>query len=135
MRDFPLPDLGPLIALAFDKTVTIVAGRWKLLLVALILSTASGFYGVTFKDYGQPIQRPLEQKWVSRHRLERTNPGDPRSPLLPCLKIALGRTKTTTASEDSFVLLIGRFAPRLIPPLNRVVAAGYFRDRGGDVPC
>jgi integrase len=35
------------------------------------------------------------------------DPGDPRSPLLPCLKIALGRTKTTTASEDSFVLLIG----------------------------
>jgi site-specific recombinase XerD len=35
------------------------------------------------------------------------NPGEPHSPLLPCLKIALGRTKTTTASEDSFVLLIG----------------------------
>jgi hypothetical protein len=40
-----------------------------------------GFYGVTFKDYGQPIQRPLEQRWISRHRLERTNPGDPRSPI------------------------------------------------------
>jgi integrase len=35
------------------------------------------------------------------------DPADPQSPLLPCLKIALGRTKTTTASEDSFVLLIG----------------------------
>jgi Met-zincin/Domain of unknown function (DUF5117) len=40
-----------------------------------------GFYGVTFKDYGQPIQRPLEQKWISRHRLERTDPSDPRSPI------------------------------------------------------
>jgi hypothetical protein len=40
-----------------------------------------GFFGVTFKDYGQPIQRPLEQRWISRHRLERTNPSDPRSPI------------------------------------------------------
>jgi hypothetical protein len=40
-----------------------------------------GFSGVTFKDYGQPIQRPLEQRWISRHRLERTNPSDPRSPI------------------------------------------------------
>ena len=28
-----------------------------------------GYFGVTFKDYGQPIQRALEQRWVSRHRL------------------------------------------------------------------
>jgi hypothetical protein len=40
-----------------------------------------GFYGVTFKDYGQPIQRPLEQRWISRHRLERIDPADPRSPI------------------------------------------------------
>jgi hypothetical protein len=40
-----------------------------------------GFYGVTFKDYGQPIQRALEQRWISRHRLERINPNDPRSPI------------------------------------------------------
>ncbi|MEO8333466.1 MAG: zinc-dependent metalloprotease [bacterium] len=40
-----------------------------------------GFYGVSFKDYGQPIQRPLEQRWISRHRLERVNPMDPRSPI------------------------------------------------------
>ena len=39
-----------------------------------------GYFGVTFKDYGQPIQRALEQRWISRHRLERVNPGDPNSP-------------------------------------------------------
>jgi len=40
-----------------------------------------GFYGITFKDYGQPIQEPLEQRWISRHRLERSDPSDPRSPI------------------------------------------------------
>jgi hypothetical protein len=39
-----------------------------------------GYFGVTFKDYGQPIQRGLEQRWIARHRLERVNPGDPNSP-------------------------------------------------------
>jgi len=39
-----------------------------------------GYFGVTFKDYGQPIQRALEQRWISRHRLERVNPNDPSSP-------------------------------------------------------
>ncbi len=40
-----------------------------------------GFYGVSFKDYGQPIQRALEQRWISRHRLQRVDPNDPRSPI------------------------------------------------------
>jgi hypothetical protein len=40
-----------------------------------------GYYGVTFKDYGQPVQRALEQRWISRHRLERVDPNDPRSPI------------------------------------------------------
>ncbi len=40
-----------------------------------------GFFGITFHDYGQPIQRPLEQRWIARHRLERRDPGDPRSPV------------------------------------------------------
>jgi hypothetical protein len=40
-----------------------------------------GFFGITFKDYGQPLQRPLETRWISRHRLERTDPADPRSPI------------------------------------------------------
>jgi hypothetical protein len=38
-----------------------------------------GFFGITFKDYAQPIQGMLEQRWISRHRLERTNPNDPNS--------------------------------------------------------
>jgi integrase len=35
------------------------------------------------------------------------DPADPRSELLPCLSIVLGRTKTGSADEDSRVLLIG----------------------------
>src|SRR5206468_10441387 len=27
------------------------------------------------------MQRPLEQRWISRHRLERVDPNDPRSPI------------------------------------------------------
>jgi hypothetical protein len=40
-----------------------------------------GFSGITFNDYAQPIQLPLEQRWISRHRLERVNPNDPNSPI------------------------------------------------------
>ncbi|MEP6730697.1 MAG: zinc-dependent metalloprotease [bacterium] len=40
-----------------------------------------GFFGITFKDYGQPIQRALEQRWISRHRLERVDPTNSRSPI------------------------------------------------------
>ncbi|BCG83571.1 site-specific integrase [Mesorhizobium sp. 113-3-3] len=36
------------------------------------------------------------------------DPKDPESPSLPCLKIRLGRTKTTEADADAFVLLVGR---------------------------
>ncbi|MGY5810146.1 site-specific integrase [Rhizobium sp. LEGMi198b] len=36
------------------------------------------------------------------------NPADKDSPLLPCLTINLGRTKTTTADDDAHVVLIGR---------------------------
>ena len=39
----------------------------------------TGFFGPTFRDYGQPIQGRLEQRWISRHRLERADPRDPRS--------------------------------------------------------
>lgn len=35
-------------------------------------------------------------------------PGNPQSPLLPCLSIRLGRTKTTDAEDDASSLLIGR---------------------------
>ncbi|MHB1265746.1 MAG: zinc-dependent metalloprotease [Gemmatimonadaceae bacterium] len=40
-----------------------------------------GYFGITFKDYAQPIQRPLQQRWISRHRLERMSPADPASPI------------------------------------------------------
>ncbi|WP_353646271.1 site-specific integrase [Mesorhizobium sp. WSM2239] len=36
------------------------------------------------------------------------DPKDPDGPKLPCLKIRLGRTKTTQADTDAFVLLVGR---------------------------
>ncbi|MEK6768221.1 MAG: zinc-dependent metalloprotease [Gemmatimonadota bacterium] len=38
-----------------------------------------GFFGITFRDYAQPIQASLEQRWIARHRLERVNPSDPNS--------------------------------------------------------
>ena len=40
-----------------------------------------GYFGVSFKDYNQPIQGSLEQTWASRHRLERVDPNDPNSPI------------------------------------------------------
>lgn len=40
-----------------------------------------GFFGPTFKDFGQPPQGRLDQRWISRFRLERTNPNDPSSPI------------------------------------------------------
>jgi hypothetical protein len=46
-----------------------------------VLDPRVGFFGITFKDYAQPIQQPLEQRWIARHRLERVNPTDPNSPI------------------------------------------------------
>jgi hypothetical protein len=40
-----------------------------------------GFFGISFKDYGQPIQAALEQRWISRHRLERVDPNNASSPI------------------------------------------------------
>jgi hypothetical protein len=40
-----------------------------------------GYFDVTFKDYAQPIQLPLEVRLAARHRLERVNPNDPNSPI------------------------------------------------------
>jgi hypothetical protein len=44
------------------------------------LDPRMGFFGIEFKDYAQPVQRPLIRRWIARHRLERINPTDPRSP-------------------------------------------------------
>ena len=38
-----------------------------------------GFFGIVFKDYAQPIQGALEQRWIARHRLTRADPADPSS--------------------------------------------------------
>jgi len=46
-----------------------------------VLDPRVGFSGIVFKDYAQPIQQPLEQRWIARHRLERVNPADPNSPI------------------------------------------------------
>lgn len=46
-----------------------------------VLDTRVGYFGIVFKDYAQPIQQPLEQRWIERHRLERVNPADPNSPI------------------------------------------------------
>jgi hypothetical protein len=40
-----------------------------------------GYFGVSFRDYSQPIQDPLVVRWAARHRLERVNPSDPNSPI------------------------------------------------------
>ncbi|HEX2721665.1 MAG TPA: zinc-dependent metalloprotease [Gemmatimonadaceae bacterium] len=44
-----------------------------------VLDPRMGFFGITFKDYAQPIQNALEVRWISKHRLERVNPADPNS--------------------------------------------------------
>ena len=46
-----------------------------------VLDPRMGFFGITFKDYAQPIQNPLEVRWIAKHRLERVNPADPSSPI------------------------------------------------------
>ena len=40
-----------------------------------------GFFGIRFKDYARDVQQPLDVTWISRHRLERVNADDGRSPV------------------------------------------------------
>ena len=47
-----------------------------------VLDPRVGYFGISFRDYAQPIQRPLVQQWIARHRLQRANPADPRSPIV-----------------------------------------------------
>ena len=67
----------------------------------------------------------------------RQDPRDENSPLLPCLTIRLGRTKTTTADDDERVVLIGRpvTALKLWLAEARITAGPVFRgiDRWGNV--
>ncbi|MCB0706069.1 MAG: zinc-dependent metalloprotease [Saprospiraceae bacterium] len=39
----------------------------------------SGFIYVDFYDYAQPIERPINQRYIVRHRLEKANPGAKKS--------------------------------------------------------
>ena len=40
------------------------------------------FFGTQFHDFAQPVQGTLEQRWISRFRLQRTNPRDPASAIV-----------------------------------------------------
>lgn len=42
----------------------------------------TGFFAFQFKDYFQPIQSDLDQRFASRHRLQRSNPADPTSAIV-----------------------------------------------------
>lgn len=65
------------------------------------------------------------------------DPKDENSPLLPCLSIRLGRTKTATAEDDEHVVLIGRPVTALKNWLaeSRIAAGPVFRriDQWGNV--
>ncbi len=67
----------------------------------------------------------------------RSDPADPNSPLLPCLTIRLGRTKTAVADEDERVILIGKPVIALKDWLERaaLTSGPLFRgiDRWGHV--
>jgi integrase len=67
----------------------------------------------------------------------RTEPSDPNSPLLPCLTLRLGRTKTAAADEDERVILIGKPVIALKSWLARaaITSGPLFRgiDRWGHV--
>jgi hypothetical protein len=79
---------GPIVELVTPDGHALTL-RQHLALVALpnddytprVLDPRVGFFGITFNDYGQPIQRPLQIRWIARHRLERVNPTDPSSPI------------------------------------------------------
>ncbi|MGZ8412022.1 MAG: zinc-dependent metalloprotease [Gemmatirosa sp.] len=41
-----------------------------------------GYFGIRFHDFAQPIQRPLQQAWISRHRLVRGPDGRIANPIV-----------------------------------------------------
>jgi integrase len=65
------------------------------------------------------------------------DPKHPDSPRLPCLKIRLGRSKTTQAESDAFVVLVGRPVTALQEWLERagIAEGAVFRriDRWGNL--
>jgi integrase len=57
-------------------------------------------------------------------------PADPASPTVPCVRIALGRTKTTTAGQGAFVFAAGRAAIALHDWMQfaRITSGPIFRE-------
>ncbi len=50
-----------------------------------------GYFALEFKDYAQPVQADLTQRWIARHRLSRLNPDDPSSPIRDTIVYYLDR--------------------------------------------
>lgn len=87
-----------------------------------------GFFGITFQDYAQPIQGALQQRWIARHRLQRVNPADPRSPFVKPIVYYIDpgipeplRTATVEGAkfwEQAFAAagLAGGFRVEMLPP-------------------
>ena len=55
----------------------------------------------------------LKHSQISAADPIKLRPADPASPTVPCVRIALGRTKTTTAGQGAFVFAAGRAAVAL----------------------
>ena len=72
-----------------------------------------GFFGITFKDYSQPIQGSLEQRWIARHRLERVNPNDPNSPFR---KPIIYYIDSFIPCTNTFIILIITWVQRRLIP-------------------
>lgn len=44
-----------------------------------VYNVNSGFYATSYLDYASPIDKPLEKRFIQRHRLRKKNPGAPVS--------------------------------------------------------
>ena len=40
-----------------------------------------GSFAIDFRDYAAPLDAPIDQRWIVRHRLEKVDPAVPRSPV------------------------------------------------------
>lgn len=41
-----------------------------------------GYFGPSFRDFGQPLDQSLDRRYISRHRLQRQDPSNPGSPFV-----------------------------------------------------
>jgi hypothetical protein len=83
---------------------------------------------ISFLDYAQPVSRPLVRRWIVRHRLERSDPADPRSPIRRSIVFYVDRgipepIRTATLEGARFGVeaferagLGGAFRAELMPP-------------------